>query len=137
VRTNLDYVFVQPIYNQTQREALWDLEAAFMPKKDFNVLMDQIIERELLEGNTAQTPKKKVRIMVCADFEDSHICEEKFFHFTPKHIDDLPPFRLCHPRYWQEDHMPAPFEVAHKRVTPQYQEINAVENGLMKIAKQH
>lgn len=48
-----------------------------MEKKDFSKLMDQVIERKLLEGNCAQDPKKSVRIMVCADFEDSCVPEEK------------------------------------------------------------
>lgn len=102
VRGNCDYLFLQPIFNKTQRDILWDLEAAFMDKKDFNTLMDEVIHRELLEGNTAQEPKKKVRIMVCADFEDSSEVTEKFFHWTPVAMDDLPKFRLCHPKYWEE-----------------------------------
>ncbi len=81
---------------------IWDLEAAFMDKQDFSTLMDEVIVRENLEGNTASDPKKTVRIMVCADFEDSSVPQEKFYHFTPVRIDDLPPFRLCHPKYWEE-----------------------------------
>ncbi len=27
VRGNCDYLFLQPIYNKTQRDTLWDLEA--------------------------------------------------------------------------------------------------------------
>jgi len=77
VRGNCDYIFLQPIYNKTQRDVIWDLEAAFMDKNDFSTMMDQVIERKLLEGNSAQTPKKQVRIMVCADFEDSCVPEEK------------------------------------------------------------
>ncbi len=94
--------FLQPIYNKTQRDVLWDLEAAFMDKNDFSTLMDDVIVRENLPGNEAGDPKKKVRIMVCADFEDSSVPQEKFYHFTPVKIDDLPPFRLCHPKYWEE-----------------------------------
>lgn len=102
VRGNCDYIFLQPIYNKTQRDILWDLEAAFMHRDDWNQLMDDIIQRENLPGNSAQEPKKKVRIMVCCDFEDSSIPQEKFYHYTPVKIDDLPPFRLCHPRYWEQ-----------------------------------
>ena len=102
VRTNCDYVFLQPIYNKTQREVLWDLEAAFMDKREFSELMDTIIERQLLEGNTPSDPKKKVRIMVCADFEDSSEPTEKFFHWSPVAMDMLPAFRLCAPKYWEE-----------------------------------
>lgn len=28
IRGNCDYIFLQPIYNATQRQTLWDLEAA-------------------------------------------------------------------------------------------------------------
>lgn len=101
VRTNCDYIFLQPIYNKTQRDILWDMEAAFMDKKDFSALMDEVIVRELLEGNTAQEPKKTVRIMICADFEDSSEVSEKFYHWTPVPMKQLPKFRLCHPKYWE------------------------------------
>lgn len=101
VRTNCDYVFLQPIYNKTQRDVLWDIEAAFLDKKEFSELMDIVIHRELLEGNTAQEPKKTVRIMVCADFEDSSEVSEKFYHWTPVPMDQLPKFRLCHRKYWE------------------------------------
>lgn len=102
VRGNCDYIFLQPIYNKSQRDTIYDLEAGFMDRKDFNVLMDQVIIRENLPGNTAQEPKKKVQIMVCADFEDSSIAQEKFYSFMPLPMDMLPPFRLCHPKYWEE-----------------------------------
>lgn len=102
VRTNCDYIFLQPIYNKTQRDILWDLEAGFMDKNDFSVLMDQIIAKENLPDNTPQDPKKRVQVMVCADFEDSSNPQEKFYFFIPVHLDDLPPFRLCHQRYWDE-----------------------------------
>ncbi len=48
-----------------------------MDRNDFNDLMDDIIVRENLPGNSAAEPKKKVQIMVCADFEDSSIPQEK------------------------------------------------------------
>lgn len=103
VRGNCDYIVLQPIYNATQRQILWDLEAAFMDKNDFSALMDEVIVRELLPGNTAAEPKKKVRVMVCADFEDSCDPTEKFYHWTPKPMKMLPKFRLCHPLYWEDD----------------------------------
>lgn len=74
--------------------------AAFLEKKEFYALMDEVIDRVLLPGNSAATPKKKVRVMMCAAFEDASNVEESFFHYTPVHLDDLPPFRLCHPKYW-------------------------------------
>lgn len=48
IRGNCDYIFLQPIYNATQRQTLWDLEAAFMHKDEFSCLMDQVIVRENL-----------------------------------------------------------------------------------------
>ena len=106
------------VYNKTQRDILWDLEAAFLERPVFNVLMDEIIQRKLLDGNSAQTPKKEVRIMMCADFEDSHLSEEKFFHFTPKHMTLLPKFRLCNAKYWEPDMMKKkPFEQPAKSDT--------------------
>lgn len=102
VRGNCDYLFLQPIFNKTQRDTLWDLEAAFMDRNDFNVLMDQIIERKNLPGNSAKDPQKEVRIMVCCDFEDSAIPQEKFYHWSPVKMDELPPFKLCHKKYWDK-----------------------------------
>ena len=92
VRGNCDYVFLQPIYSKSQRDTLFDMEAVNMDKATWELLMDEIIHRELLPGNTAQDPKKKVRIMVC-------------FHFTPVPIKMLPKFRLCHPKYWDKSLM--------------------------------
>lgn len=103
VRTNCDYVFLQPIYNKTQRDVLWDLEAGFMKRDEFSILMDQVIVRKNLPGNTAQTPKKEVQIMVCCDFEDSSNPQEKFYSFKPVHMKMLPKFRLCHPKYWEDE----------------------------------
>lgn len=103
VRGNCDYIILQPIYNKTQRDTLWDLEAAFMDKKDFSLLMDQVIVSETLPGNTAADPKKKVRVMVCADFEDSCEPTEKFYHWSPVHMTMLPKFRLCDDIYWKDN----------------------------------
>lgn len=74
-----------------------------MERKDFSFLMDEIICRKLLPGNCAQEPKKEVRVMFSADFEDSCIPEEKFFHYTPLPLDLLPPFRLCAAVYWEKN----------------------------------
>lgn len=52
-----------------------------MDKNDFSTLMDQVIVRENLPGNCASDPKKSVRIMVCADFEDSSVPQEKVISF--------------------------------------------------------
>lgn len=117
VRGNCDYIFLQPIYNKTQRDILWDLEAAFMDKKDWNTLMDEVIKRELLPGNSASEPNKKVRILVSADFEDSCNPSEKFYHFTPRPMDKLPPFRLCHPKYWESQYAKKKFGDPEKPIS--------------------
>lgn len=100
VRGNCDYIFLQPIFSKTQREILWDMEAAMMERTEWSEMMDEVICRENLPGNTAGDPKKNVRILVCCDFEDSAIPEEKFYHWSPVHMKKLPKFRLCHKKYW-------------------------------------
>lgn len=82
-----------------------------MDKNDFSTLMDEVIIRENLPGNTAQEPKKKVQIMVCADFEDSSEPVEKFYSFSPIPIKMLPKFKLCHEMYWKDEKSgkPAPW----------------------------
>lgn len=134
VRTNCDYVFLQPIYNKTQRDVLWDLEAGFMKRDDFSVLMDQLIVRKNLPGNTAQEPQKEVQIMVCCDFEDSSNPTEKFYTFKPVHMKKLPPFTLCHTKYWDEqkndvDNKFKDSGVATKNIA---REIKQVEQSLTK-----
>lgn len=107
-----------------------------MDKNDFGQLMDQVIVRELLPGNSASTPKKKVRIMVCADFEDSCDPQEKFYHWTPVHIDDLPPFRLCHADYWKpEVQNKALFKNNDEHAKPQVVEIREAELQLGRLAQ--
>lgn len=93
---------LQPIYNKTQREVLWDLEAGFMEKKEFNTLMDTVIHSTPLPGSTPQDPKKEVQVMVCCDFEDTCVVEDKFFSWKPVPLEMLPPFTLCDPVYWNE-----------------------------------
>jgi hypothetical protein len=115
---------------------LWDLEAAFMEKKVFSKLMDEVIERKLLDGNTAQEPHKTVRIMVCADFEDSCVPEEKFFHWTPVPLDDLPPFKLCAAVYWEEQHkFAAELKGGKTVVGTTLMDINNAKNQLQKVVK--
>lgn len=63
VRGNCDYIFLQPIYSKSQRDTLFDMEAVNMDRDEWEQLMDEVIVRENLPGNTAQEPKKKVRIM--------------------------------------------------------------------------
>jgi len=103
VRSNCDYLFLQPIYDHNQREVLWGLEAGFMDKKEWMQFMDEVIHRELLPGNSAEEPKKTVRIMVCADFEDSSEPTEKFLHWTPVPMDQLPKFKLLAAQYWKDN----------------------------------
>jgi len=106
VRGNCDYVFLQPIFNESQRRVLHDMEAGFLKFDEFAALMDEVICEELLEGNCPQDPKKNVRILVCAAFQNNGDVQSKFFHFSPIPIDQLPPFRLCHPKYWVDNDKP-------------------------------
>ena len=134
VRGNCDYLFLQPIYNKTQRDILWDLEAAFMDRNDWNTLMDEVIVRENLPGNSASTPKKKVRIMVSADFEDSSNPTEKFYHWSPVPIDMLPPFRLCAAKYWSDEFQRKQlFKASDKPTVPIAQELMDVEKKMRKV----
>jgi hypothetical protein len=115
IRSNMDYIFVQPIYSVPERETLWQMEGGFCAKKEWVQFMDEVIVRKNLPGNSARTPKKKVRIMVCACFEDCGNPSEKIVHWSPKYIGDLPKFRLCHDIYWKKDKelddmLPAPVE---------------------------
>ncbi len=52
-----------------------------MHRDDFSTLMDQVIVRENLPGNSAAEPKKTVQIMISADFEDSSVPQEKVSAF--------------------------------------------------------
>lgn len=105
IRGNCDYIVLQPIYNQTQRQTLWEMEAAFLEKKQWYALMDEVIKRENLPGNTAQQPKKKVRVMLLACFEDTASPQEKIFWWVPKCTDELGKFKLCHPKYWEQSEL--------------------------------
>lgn len=96
--------------------------------------MDEVILRENLPENTAQQPRKKVQIMVCADFEDSSDPQEKFFSFVPVPIDELPPFRLCHKIYWDEEKQNAQtgYNIGNKPARSTIQEIRDAERTLLK-----
>ncbi len=71
-------------------------------------------------------------LQVCADFEDSSLPQEKFFHWTPVKLDDLPAFRLCHPRYWEES-LQSEELVSAPREKPQMVEIGLARAGLGKL----
>ena len=90
------------IYNRDARDTLYANYAGFLDKKQFFHLMDQLVARETLEGNCASNPRKRVRVMVVADYEDTIEPAEKLFWWVPVHTDALPAFRLCAPEYWQE-----------------------------------
>lgn len=110
VRQNCDLMFIQPIYNSNQRQTLWEMEAAFLDKKDWYSLMDTVIYREQLPGSTLAEPKKKVRVMVSVCSEETPVPQEKLFHWTPVHSDQLPAFRLCHPAYWKQSQIHSPWD---------------------------
>ncbi len=72
---------------------------------------------------------------MCADFEDSSVPQEKFFHWTPLPLDELPPFRLCHPKYWEESLQDQDlFGNGQTRLeTPQSVEITRARGTLSKV----
>lgn len=109
-------------------------QAAFMDRNDWNTLMDQVIERKNLEGNSASDPKKEVRILVSADFEDSCNPSEKFYWMKPVPIDDLPPFRLCAAKYWSDEFQRKQlFAASDKPQTPLAQELMDVEKKMRRV----
>lgn len=109
-------------------------QAAFMDRNDWNTLMDQVIERKNLEGNSASDPKKEVRILVSADFEDSCNPSEKFYWMKPVPIDDLPPFRLCAAKYWSEEFQRKQiFQSSDKPTVPIAQELMDVEKKMRRV----
>lgn len=103
IRGNCDLVFVQPIFNIREREAVWELYAGFMDKKTWFQLMDEVIYSKKLEGHTPLHPRLEVQIMVVQDFDQTPDPSEKFFWWKPVHSDALPNYRLLHPIYWKED----------------------------------
>lgn len=102
LRTNTDLIFIQPIYNVAEREALWVLYGGMMTKKEWMQLMGEIVYANKLEGHTPAHPHKEVQIMVVEGFEQTEDPSEKFYHWKPKRSEDLPPYRLCHDDYWNE-----------------------------------
>lgn len=102
IRGNCDLIFLQPIYNVNERQALWELYGGFMDKKEWFQLMDEVIYAKKLEGHTALDPRLKVQIMVVQDYEQVPDPSEKFFWWDPIHSSQLPKYRLCHPLYWKQ-----------------------------------
>lgn len=102
LRGNCDLIFIQPIYNVNERQALYELYAGFMEKKQWFKLMDEVIYSKKLKGHTPLNPRLEVQIMVVEDFDQSPTPQEKFFYWKPVHSDALPPYRLLHPAYWKE-----------------------------------
>lgn len=103
IRGNCDLVFIQPIFNVREREAIWELYAGFTDKKTWCLLMDDVIYSKKLPGHTPLHPKLEVQIMVVQDFDQTPDPAEKFFWWKPVHSDALPPYKLLHPIYWKED----------------------------------
>lgn len=101
VRGNMDIVIIQPIYAINDRETIQGLFGAFIPKKDFLRLMDEVVYAEELEGSTAKHPKLKMQVMVVQDWRQSCEPQKKFKYWNPVHSKELPPYRLCHPKYWE------------------------------------
>lgn len=102
VRGNMDIIIAQPIYNLAERDAMHSLFAGFLPKKTFMQLMDEVVVSEPLPGDTPQTPKLKVRVLVVEDWKQTNDCQRKFSWWSPVHSDELPEYKLCDKRYWKE-----------------------------------
>lgn len=104
LRGNCDLVFIQPIYNVGERQALWEIYAGFVEKKEWFQLMDTMVYAKKLPGHTALEPKLEVQILVINDFEQTSDPSEKFFWWRPVHSSQLPKYKLLDPVYWKEDH---------------------------------
>lgn len=103
VRGNVDIAILQPIYSIADREVIRDLYGGFMAKKDFMRLMDEVVGTEEAPDSTASAPKMKVRVMMVQDWRQTCNIQEKFKYWCPKHSDDVPPYKLCLPKYWKKD----------------------------------
>jgi hypothetical protein len=99
IRGNCDLMFIQPIYNIKEREALWELTGAGMPRKVWHQFMDEVVMAEKLEGHTPRDPRLKVRILVVQDFEQSPVPSDKFMWWSPVHSSQLPEYKLLSPIY--------------------------------------
>lgn len=133
VRGNCDLVFLQPIYNRDSRDTLYANYAGFLEKKEFFALMDQVVARQTLDGNCAAEPRKHVRVMVIADYEDTIETSEKLFWWVPVHSDDLPPFKLLDAVYWEEgvvEEVDSEVHISHKKVRDPVDVLDEVAGAL-------
>lgn len=109
IRGNMDIVIIQPIYALNEREVLWGLFGSTIPKKDFLQLMDEVVEAKELPGSTARDPKMKFRVLMVQDWRQTPDVTKKFQWWDPVHSDELPAYRLCHPKYWEDNPMQGGF----------------------------
>lgn len=107
IRRNLDYAFVQPMRALPEIDALYELFGSMHieNKKEWKHFLKEVVHVEVLPGSTAAKPKKSVRPMVVANFEDAEDATGQFFWWVPVYTGDLPAFRLAHRVYWDQ---PAP-----------------------------
>ena len=105
IRGNCDIVIAQPIYGETDRDVLHKLFANFLPKKEFMMLMDEVVRSEELPGHTANEPKLAVRVLVIEDHRQVPDALKKFHYWEPVHSDELSDYKLCDPIYWKKDHL--------------------------------
>ncbi len=106
IRSNADLFILQPMYDVTSRQTVWELCGSFIPeKKKFYAIMDEYCRNVQLDGHTARNPKLEVHVMVVKHFNQVPIVQERFFAWIPKHTDELEPYRLCAKEYWQDRHM--------------------------------
>lgn len=104
IRRNVDYAFIQPIRMLPELDALYDLfGGAHFDKRTWRAFNKEIVMQRTLPGSTAAEPKKVVRVMVIANFEVSNTPQDQFFWWVPRPMSELPPFRLMHDVYWQDN----------------------------------
>jgi hypothetical protein len=102
LRTNCDLMFIQPIYNRNERDALYELVGPSMTRREWHSFMDDILCSKKLPGHTSAHPRKEVRIMVIENFEQTPDVSERVYWWKPLPAEQLEPYRLCHPDYWKE-----------------------------------
>jgi hypothetical protein len=60
----------------------------------------------------------------------------QFYHWSPVPLDELPPFRLCHPKYWEESVQDQDLFGSKTKVEePQSIAISRTKTGLQRVFK--
>ena len=104
IRRNLDYAYVQPMRALPEIDALYELFGSMHieNKREWKAFLKEAVHVEVLPDSTAAEPKKVVRPLVVANFEDASDASGQFFWWVPVYTGDLPKFRLGHQAYWEQ-----------------------------------